>query len=156
MRTYTEHQGFAAWVYALLVPTLGGAAWAATVSGTLAMTVLAFTVGIAVFVLNLLHLTVRVNDGTLHAQLGWVVPCFWKRIPLDDLRTVRVVDYRPILDAGGWGMRFGRFEGQSCTFWNARGNRGVLIETAAGKRYIIGSQNPEALKEAIEGEAADG
>jgi hypothetical protein len=51
-------------------------------------------------------------------------------------------------DAGAWGVRFGRFEGASCRHYNARGNRGVFLETSK-RRYIIGSQNPERLHDAL-------
>ena len=98
-------------------------------------------------IINLLLLRTRVEGRTVYVALGWV-PVLWRRIPLDEVLECRAVTYHPIRDAGGWGLRFGRFEGQPCRFWNARGNEGVLIVTPQ-RRYIIGTQRPEDLLTAI-------
>ena len=58
-----------------------------------------------------------------------------------------VVEYRPIVDHGGWGIRAGRDGERVLT---ARGNRGVRLELADGTRLLIGSQRPEELAETIE------
>lgn len=99
------------------------------------------------FLINLLVLRTRVEGTELHVSLGWI-PIFWSRIALTEVEQARVVTYRPMRDAGGWGMRFGRFEGESCRFWNARGDDGVLLVTAQ-RRCIIGSQRPNELLAAI-------
>jgi hypothetical protein len=58
--------------------------------------------------------------------------------------------YRPILEYGGWGIRYSPF-GQGCAY-NVSGNRGVQLELADGQRILIGSQRAEELARAI-GEA---
>lgn len=107
------------------------------------------TVALYLFVFDILALRTKVDSDAVQVRLGWPIPIFWKRIGIDTIREARVVTYRPLVDAGGWGMRFGRFEGVFTIYWNARGNRGVLIVTDK-RRYIIGSQEPEALHAAIE------
>lgn len=107
------------------------------------------TVALYLFVFDILALRTKVDNDAVHVRLGWPIPIFWKRIGIDSIREARVVTYRPLIDAGGWGMRFGRFDGVFTIYWNARGNRGVLIVTDK-RRYIIGSQEPEALHAAIE------
>jgi hypothetical protein len=57
------------------------------------------------------------------------------------------VQYRPIADHGGWGIRSGRDGERALT---ARGNRGVRLVLADGTRLLIGSQRPEELAETIE------
>jgi hypothetical protein len=98
---------------------------------------------------NVFRLRTVVRDDELYVRFGYFFPMYWKRIPLSDVRDVRAVEYRPLRDAGGWGIRFGRFESEKCRFLNARGNRGVLVQTT-GKRWIIGSQKPEALCAALQ------
>jgi len=53
--------------------------------------------------------------------------------------------YRPILEYGGWGVRWGR-GGKA---YNVYGNRGVQLVLADGKKLLIGSQRAEALALAI-------
>ena len=105
---------------------------------------LAFAVG-----LNVFQMRTTVTGEQLVVQFGYLFPMYRKRIPCNTIRETRVVEYRPLRDAGGWGIRFGRFEKEPCRFLNSRGNRGVLIETEL-KRYIIGSQKPEQLKGALD------
>jgi len=105
---------------------------------------LLIAVGGSALAFNLLLLVVEVRETHLFIRLGWAFPMLWTRIPLADVASVRAVVYRPLLQAGGWGWRFGRFEGRWCRFYNARGKRGVHL-VADGKHGIIGSQDPERL-----------
>jgi hypothetical protein len=104
---------------------------------------LAFVAGINVF-----HMRTTVRSEQITVQFGYFFPMYRKRIPFDTVQKTRVVEYRPLRDAGGWGIRFGRFEKEPCRFLNCRGNRGVYVETEK-RRYIIGSQKPEALRAAL-------
>lgn len=152
---YEETQFFPAWVYAI-VAGIGLISLAAVGSAVVneveplqaaASGALIGVLGITA-ALNILVLRTRVLPGELHVSLGWV-PFFWTHINLRELEEGRVVAYRPIWDAGGWGLRFGRFEGRTCRYWTARGNKGVFV--AGGKRrLIVGSQQPEQLYRALE------
>lgn len=53
-----------------------------------------------------------------------------------------VRQYRPILDYGGWGIRWAPGKGWAYT---VRGNLGVQLELSDGKRLLVGSQSPEGL-----------
>ena len=154
---YEERQRFALWVYVLLIGAVGGtavifalAALDAPEQGAARGLWLVVTghLAVGVFVSNILFVSTRVSNAEVYVRLGWLFPMIWKRIPLKDIRDSRCVTYRPLRDAGGWGMRFGRFEGRWCRFYNARGHEGVLIETPQ-RRYIIGSQTAERLEAAI-------
>lgn len=69
----------------------------------------------------------------------------FRRIPFKDLKRCEVRTYRPLVEYGGWGIRFG-LKGKA---YNVSGNRGVQLELANGKRLLIGSQRPEELWQAI-------
>jgi len=155
---YEERQRFAPWVNVLVIGALAGVMVAIAVATAVAPEgapsralwfTLALQVAVGVFIANALLLTTRVTRKELYVRLGWLVPILWKHIPLEEITESRCVTYRPLRDAGGWGMRFGRFEGRSCRFYNARGCEGVLIETPK-RPYIIGSQAPQRLQAAIE------
>ena len=80
---------------------------------------------------------VYVRFNTLH--LDWIGFAF------NDIQKLEAVTYRPIMEYGGWGIRFGR-KGKA---YNVSGNKGVLLTLNEGKPILIGSQNHEALCLAI-------
>jgi len=151
---FQETQTFAAWVYLLLVGStlfsLGAVLYAVQTGAeddASAKLAIGVTAVVVAAVSSLLLLRTRVDGMELHVALG-LLPLLRLHVSLSDITEARVVEYRPLRDAGGWGMRFGRFEGHSCRYWNARGHRGVLVVTSK-HRYIIGSQQPEDLLAAL-------
>jgi hypothetical protein len=90
-----------------------------------------------------LRLTTEVHDDALHLHF---FPMWKKRIiPFNQIRSAQARCYRPIVEYGGWGIRWG-LSGQA---YNVSGDRGVQLELANGKRLLIGSQRPEELEAAI-------
>jgi hypothetical protein len=69
-----------------------------------------------------------------------------KKIDLDQVVSVTAITYRPILQYGGWGIRW-TIKGKA---YNARGNRGVRLDYANGRHLLLGSQRPKDLAQAIE------
>lgn len=155
--SFSETQRFAPWVYVLLLVVCAGTliAYAVAASVASAEHSLAWMFSCVLLLccfgatFNLLSLRTRVRETQVYVYLGLLFPMFWKQLPLDQIEECRAIRYRPLRDAGGWGMRFGRFEGVSCTYFNARGDQGVLLETPR-RRYVIGSQDPEKLAWAIQ------
>jgi hypothetical protein len=70
----------------------------------------------------------------------------YHRIPYEDIRTAEARTYRPIMEYGGWGIRYSRKNGKA---YNVSGNRGVQLELVNGKRVLFGSQNADELANAI-------
>lgn len=154
---FEENQRFALWVYILMF---------VMVFGTLAVMVgvgkdpgnpesepipigaVGLTMAGLLLVSNLMLLRVRVREEDIYVSLGALFPMLWRRVRLDTIRNQRVVTYKPLRNAGGWGMRMGMFENKPTTFFNARGNRGVLLEMDT-RPVLIGSQNPGPLADAI-------
>lgn len=62
--------------------------------------------------------------------LGWPR----RRIPLDDIRSVRVVDVNPARDFGGWGWRWG---GRGRTGVILRAGKGVEVTRSNDKRFVV-------------------
>lgn len=65
-----------------------------------------------------------------------------------EIESSEACSYRPILDYGGWGIRFGA-GGKA---YNVSGNRGLQLTFGGGRRggVLIGSQRPEELATAVE------
>ncbi len=85
---------------------------------------------------------VRDTELILHFVLLWRK----KIISLGEIRSVEAVQYRPIRDYGGWGVR------RSLAGWayNVSGNRGVQLKFWTGPEILIGSQRPEELAAILE------
>lgn len=92
----------------------------------------------------LLKLVTEVGDEGVTLQF---VPLPRKTIRFEEIARCEARTYRPIADYGGWGIKMGR-AGRAYT---VSGNRGVMLELAGGKRLLIGSQQAEALAQAIAG-----
>ncbi len=136
-----------------LLHTLAGIACVLTIAalfhaGTaLAGWLMAFAVLLAAFaVAYTFRLVTEVRDGELCVRFPFLLPFVTIRLPLADVRTAEVRNYNAVLEYGGWGLRFG-WKGWA---FNARGNRGVQLVMASGRRILIGSQRPEELLRAIE------
>jgi hypothetical protein len=92
----------------------------------------------------LVKLVTEVDDDEIRAQFVYM----WraKRIPFSQIRKAEAVTYRPIRDYGGWGIRMG----PAGWAYNVSGNRGVRIDYNDGNKFLIGSQRPEELEQAIQ------
>lgn len=101
-----------------------------------------------------LHITVKGN--TLRVDFGYL-GILKKEILISDIRESRVVDYRPIVQFGGWGIRCGRFEGEPTGCYSLKGKRGLLLLLTRKMkaciiktdRILIGCNEPEKLKASI-------
>jgi len=67
------------------------------------------------------------------------------KIPFEEIKDFQACSYNPIVDYGGWGIRYG-VKGRA---YNVSGNRGVRLTFKDGSTLLVGSQKPEELAEAI-------
>ena len=89
-------------------------------------------------------LTVHLTSDQLTLHLGRV-PVIRKRIPLARIQSVEAIDYRPLREFGGWGVRgFGKRQA-----WTARGNRAVRLTLDDAREIYVGSDDPRPLAERV-------
>ncbi|HPR59226.1 MAG TPA: DUF6141 family protein [Bacteroidales bacterium] len=69
----------------------------------------------------------------------------FRKISWDETNRVYVRKYSPILEYGGWGVRYG-IKGKAL---NVSGNKGLQIEFTNGKKLLIGTQQPEELQKVL-------
>lgn len=69
----------------------------------------------------------------------------FKSFKAEELSEYHARTYRPILEYGGWGIRYG-WRGRA---YNVSGNRGVQLVFRNGRRVLIGSSKPSELEAAI-------
>jgi len=71
----------------------------------------------------------------------------YKVIKPEDIADVEVKKYHPVMDYGGWGIRYGMTRKGNA--YNVSGNMGALFELRNGKKFMLGTQNPEAIRSAL-------
>ena len=71
-----------------------------------------------------------------------------KIILKEDIVRFEVKKYSPLKDYGGWGVRYGSSKNGKA--YNVSGNKGVLFELKNGKRFMLGTQNPESIRSALD------
>jgi hypothetical protein len=81
--------------------------------------------------------TVKIRFGILRIRI--------LNIKTADITHIDIHEFSPLKDFGGYGIRFGG--GMKAYF--LEGNRGVKLTLANGKKYLIGSYNPDNLADAI-------
>ncbi len=70
----------------------------------------------------------------------------WQKLPLEGVVGSEHVTYSPIVDYGGWGIRYGLKK----KAYNISGKKGVRINYRDDNHILIGSQNGDQLQAAIE------
>jgi len=153
---FREVQGFGLWLKLCLVS-----------SAIVALVVIGFCVDfeqeenfslsvilpiIAVFVMSIvfaglfwkIRLETEVRNDGLYVRF-FPLHIRFKKFTREDVEQYCARTYRPLLEYGGWGIRFGK----SGRAFNMSGKRGVQLVLKGGKRLLIGSQKPEELVDAI-------
>lgn len=69
-------------------------------------------------------------------------------ISWDEVTRAYVRKYNPILDYGGWGIRWGL--GGKGKAYNTSGNLGLQLELNTGKKILIGTQQPNEMNEILD------
>jgi hypothetical protein len=72
----------------------------------------------------------------------------FKKFAFEDIREYYAREYSPILDYGGWGIRFNMFGVGKA--YNVSGKEGLQIIFKNGKKLLIGSQKHQELVAAID------
>ncbi len=74
-------------------------------------------------------------------------PFLKRRFEIKNIADTQIIKYEPIREYGGWGIRLS-IRGNGWAF-TVSGNSGVRIELQNGRKYLIGSQKPAELDQAI-------
>jgi hypothetical protein len=69
-----------------------------------------------------------------------------RTLPFAEIRSAEAVTYHPILEYGGWGLRWAPGRGWA---WTVRGDRAVRLVLANGKTLLVGSQRADDLVRAL-------
>lgn len=70
----------------------------------------------------------------------------WRKIEKDQILSVKVINYSPVMDYGGWGLKGNK----TTKAYSILGDEGILIDTGEKKRIMIGTSKTKELKEFLE------
>lgn len=111
------------------------------------MVALVLVIGLGLPTLFLvMRMETRVDGESLVVRF---VPLARRTFALAEVARASAETYHPLLDYGGWGIRYG-WRGWC---YNVSGNRGVRLTLKDGREVMLGSQRPEELVTAIEAAA---
>jgi len=107
-----------------------------------------FSLGLAV---GLIMLFVKMRLETIITSEGVKIKFFpihrsYCNFKWEDISSAVVKKYSP-MKYGGWGIRFGAFNG--VTVYNVSGNQALFLHFKNGKKILIGTQKPYELEAAI-------
>ena len=100
--------------------------------------------GLVVVFLFSIHLVTRIDANGIHIKM---FPFHLRKVTYawEELYSAEVVEYSPISEYGGWGLRISS-NGKA---FNIKGNKGIKIQTTDGKSRMIGTQNFEEAKAVV-------
>lgn len=150
---FSERQRFNQWWLwlILLLPnvTIGYGIWEQYKSGeplswsTLLLSNALLLVVLGLFLLMRLETEIR-EDGIYVRFFPFASKL--KRYGWEDIDEAYVRKYSPLLDYGGWGVRYG-LKGRAL---NVAGNTGIQLKLKDGSRLLIGTRKPEEAKAVLE------
>ena len=143
---FTEIQRFRQWwVWAILLISSGFSLYIvySRTNGAITTLDLIFTISILISVVLLIwFLKLETKITEKHIQVKYF-PFVNKTFLIEEIEMMKVINYGFV---GGWGIRFWTPYG---TVYNTSGNKGLHFQLKNGKRYVIGTQNPEELQKII-------
>jgi len=104
---------------------------------------LAFGIGMPLF-FNVLNLTFEVATTRITIRY---YPLTTRIISFSDITEVEQRTYKPIREFGGWGIR--GLSSSRTIAYNVKGNQGVELTLTDGRKVLLGTQQPEALFQAL-------
>lgn len=90
------------------------------------------------------RLETRIDEKGIYVKFFPVIPKF-KFYPWDEISTAVVRKYSPLMEYGGWGIRFGR-NGKA---YNIKGNKGLQLKFKNGSALLIGTQKADELEKVL-------
>ena len=152
MYRFEEIQGAPLWLYCTTVSAVAGIVPLILVIPNPVLQACAYGLlfALGLLLMDLCRMRTRVDQHNFKVRWGLLTPAWMPmHIALEDIREIKVVVFDKSKTTYVNGLWSEGYEGKPCRYYHMRGDEGVLIETAEGKRLIIGSQRPEELAAAL-------
>jgi hypothetical protein len=103
------------------------------VAGTMAL--------IFLFIFNL-RLETRIDQNGISFKYFPFIRS-WRKYPKESIKTITVINYSPITDFGGWGLKGNK----TTKAYSITGNQGLLFDVGENKKIMIGTMKAKGLEE---------
>ncbi len=143
MEPYTETQTFnQPWLkLAIIIPfvtVISGIIWGSHEGTQTTGLIIAFAVlGLVSALFYFSKLETRIDERGITIRF---IPYqrYYYFVGWNELEEAYVRQYKPLVEYGGWGLRFGLKSGKA---FNVRGNKGLQLVLKGGAKILIGTQN---------------
>ncbi len=95
---------------------------------------------------------IRAFYGTEGIKLTFGIGGIWKKkIRRDDVTRISIIEFNPMRDFSGWGIKSGRGRFSDTLMWAmpTKGNRGMLVEMSNGRKVLIAHADLDAAFAAL-------
>jgi hypothetical protein len=107
-----------------------------------ALTIVAGTMAlIFLFIFNL-RLETRIDQNGISFKYFPFIRS-WRKYPKESIKTITVINYSPITDFGGWGLKGNK----TTKAYSITGNQGLLFDVGENKKIMIGTMKAKELEE---------
>ena len=135
------------WIYGVTVQVFMGQEFGSNPSSDLFLLAIGILPLLLIFLFFSAKLITKVDTEGVHYRFS---P--WQRkfrtILKENIREFFVRKYNPLMEYGGWGVRKGfRRYGSA---YNVSGNMGIQFIFTNGKKFLIGTKNPDSFKRALD------
>ncbi len=103
-----------------------------------------FIMSLLIVLFLIMRLEVEVGESSFRYRFIPFLP-FWREFEISSIQSAEAVKYRPIIEYGGWGIRYGR----GIWAYTVSGNRGVVIRIRNGKTFMLGTKKPDELTRSL-------
>ncbi|MCX2451811.1 DUF6141 family protein [Pedobacter sp. PLR] len=94
----------------------------------------------------MLRLETRINSKGIYVRF-YPFHLSFRYYPWESINKVKVRKYSPLMEYGGWGIRFGLLTRERAL--NVSGNQGLQLEFNDYKRLLIGTHKPDELMQVL-------
>jgi hypothetical protein len=112
--------------------------------GTALIVVVSTLLLVFLFILNM-KLETRIDDNGVSFRYFPFIRS-WRKIEKDRILSIRVINYSPITDYGGWGLKGNK----TAKAYSILGDEGLLISTGEEKKIMIGTSKAKELRVFLE------
>mgnify|MGYP001004894480 CR=1 FL=1 len=93
----------------------------------------------------LVKLETKIQDNGIYVRFFPFIPKF-KFYPWGNISIAVVRKYSPLMEYGGWGVRWGG----NGTAYNVKGNKGLQLKFKSGNALLVGTQKPDELQKVLD------
>ncbi|MHA7131045.1 hypothetical protein [Algoriphagus namhaensis] len=110
-----------------------------------ALALVVAVLGIILLLVFSLKLETRIDDHGVSFRYFPFIPN-WRKYTADQIQNIQVINYSPITDYGGWGIKGNK----TTKAYSILGDEGILIDVGEKKKIMIGTLKAKQLRAFLE------